>query len=370
MINFFRNNQIKKITKQRKYVILPAVEINQLLIDNTENIINAFFKKTIYQGLIKILIENKLLETQKEVLNNRPEIIDYIKNNTILYDRDGFIYTNGYQADTNLTKAMQSIGAQYDGVNKKWIIQEWDLPQEIREAITKINNVKYTTQMQLNSFLQFLPQRSNVFLQEFQTKFKQSYVDIIKDTIEQNQQNLTESGIAINLKFEQKYLDTIADEYSNNLNLTIKNFTNAQVVDLRTIIEENVNRGLRKEQLINLIQDRYNISKNKASFLARQETALLTSNIQKQNMLRAGIDYYMWDSSRDSKVRPAHAELNKKIFKFSDLPPIVNEKTKARAHPGEDYNCRCVARPIVVGIENLRAFYENGYTYYKLSEAI
>jgi uncharacterized protein with gpF-like domain len=45
-------------------------------------------------------------------------------------------------------------------------------------------------------------------------------------------------------------------------------------------------------------------------------------------------------------VRPDHKRLDGKIFNWDDAP-ISNTKTGKRAHPGQDYGCNCVARPIV-----------------------
>ena len=54
----------------------------------------------------------------------------------------------------------------------------------------------------------------------------------------------------------------------------------------------------------------------------------------------AGITKYKWSTSRDGSVRPEHKTNNGKIFNW-DRPPA---KT---GNPGFDYNCRCVAIPIL-----------------------
>ncbi len=47
--------------------------------------------------------------------------------------------------------------------------------------------------------------------------------------------------------------------------------------------------------------------------------------------------YYIWYTMSDNKVRSLHAERHGKIFRW-DTPP-------QGGHPGEDYNCRCLAIP-------------------------
>lgn len=65
-----------------------------------------------------------------------------------------------------------------------------------------------------------------------------------------------------------------------------------------------------------------------------------------------GIERYRWISSRDARVRRRHRELDKTIHRWSD-PPISNPDTGRRAHPGQDYGCRCTASPILDDVEAL-----------------
>lgn len=49
--------------------------------------------------------------------------------------------------------------------------------------------------------------------------------------------------------------------------------------------------------------------------------------------------YYIWRTVGDDKVRDSHAEREGCIFSWDDAPE--------GGHPGEDYNCRCIAEPYV-----------------------
>lgn len=48
---------------------------------------------------------------------------------------------------------------------------------------------------------------------------------------------------------------------------------------------------------------------------------------------------YVWTTELDDKVRPSHAANHGKIFSW-DNPPDTG-------HPGEDYGCRCRAKPLL-----------------------
>lgn len=51
------------------------------------------------------------------------------------------------------------------------------------------------------------------------------------------------------------------------------------------------------------------------------------------------VDRYIWRSRDESRVRAAHAEYDDHIFAWSDPPE--------GGHPGQGWNCRCTAEPII-----------------------
>ena len=52
-----------------------------------------------------------------------------------------------------------------------------------------------------------------------------------------------------------------------------------------------------------------------------------------------GYTHYIWHSQDDAKVRSDHAANEGKIFSWDNPPPT--------GHPGEDFNCRCWAEPVI-----------------------
>ena len=51
------------------------------------------------------------------------------------------------------------------------------------------------------------------------------------------------------------------------------------------------------------------------------------------------VERYTWRSRDDSRVRAAHAEYDDRVFSWSDPPE--------GGHPGQGWNCRCTAEPII-----------------------
>ncbi len=54
-----------------------------------------------------------------------------------------------------------------------------------------------------------------------------------------------------------------------------------------------------------------------------------------------GIEFYVWTTQHDARVRGGHVERDGKIFRWDDPPE--------GGHPSQDFGCRCYARPL--GIE-------------------
>lgn len=142
-------------------------------------------------------------------------------------------------------------------------------------------------------------------------------------------------------EFYKEALERWTDE---NVSL-IKTIPEETLGRMKTIIQDGYKQGKSTTRMIKQIQSTYGTSKRHASLIARDQIAKLNSNIQKAQQQDAGITEYIWYTSRDSRVRNSHKRLNGKKFKWSD-PPIVDTKTGRRCHPGEDYQCRCIARPV------------------------
>jgi|WetSurMetagenome_2_1015567.scaffolds.fasta_scaffold06031_4 SPP1 gp7 family putative phage head morphogenesis protein len=131
----------------------------------------------------------------------------------------------------------------------------------------------------------------------------------------------------------------LRQEYTENQQINIKNWQDEQIQRLRDMVQNYQTTGT-DGSLQQMIQEEFNISANKAHFLARQETGLFFSKLSMNRASESGVRRYKWSTSHDEKVRESHKILNGKIIDF-DNPPVVDQRTGRRAHAGEDYNCRC-----------------------------
>jgi len=114
---------------------------------------------------------------------------------------------------------------------------------------------------------------------------------------------------------------------------------------MKSIVEEGYLSGRHNTAIAKEIQEAYGIEKHRAQFIARDQMANLNAEITKTQQEDAGVVEYVWSTSDDERVRKSHRELDGTRQNWSD-PPIVDARTGRRAHPGEDYQCRCVALPV------------------------
>ena len=75
--------------------------------------------------------------------------------------------------------------------------------------------------------------------------------------------------------------------------------------------------------------------------------AALFGGLVKAAQEDAGCGSYVWLTMRDSHVRPAHEDLDGEICSWDDPPLTADVSSNGEDdHPGDDYNCRCVASPV------------------------
>lgn len=152
--------------------------------------------------------------------------------------------------------------------------------------------------------------------------------------------------IGVSPKLSESAARQIRGTYSENVKLSISGFAKDDTEALRKGLQDLITEGKPRSVVREFIEARLRVSQERAKFIARQETALFTSKLKETQYKGAGINEYRWSTVGDARVRQRHKSLNGKRFRW-DAPPIVDEATGKRGHPGEDYNCRCVAVPLV-----------------------
>lgn len=289
-----------------------------------------------------------LLDTQQALaLSNatrEEKLIDALRVGRIQYT--GGVFTGEFSAA--ISTAIKSMGGVFDARTRSFRIDPAAVPTYVKaEAAgyqSRAHSINILLKLKLDEIQKNIIHDINI-----------RDVDARKtiDSLEEGFKGAAKE-LEVNPELDARSREHLAEEYSDNLKLYIQKFADEQIFTLREAVEENAKEGYRFDKLIPKIKQRYGVSVRKAKFLARNETSIFMSKYHEQRYAEAGVTEYIWSTSHDSRVRPAlgthgsdnHRVLDGRTFRFSN-PPVVDPAKGRKANPGQDYNCRCVAIPIV-----------------------
>ena len=312
--------------------IAPLI-LKQKYFAGVEREINAMFDLLIYQPIRQIWGNF----TGDEIFNAKDTaLLTAIKDGNVWYENGA--YRGTYNA--SISRELRELGATYDAKQKSWRIPQMYIPAQYKDAQLTAD-ARYDA-IRRNILETLADVDTNGVLRQSATK--DSYEESLGLMDEDFQKTVKSISIPPNLTRTQK--SVIAKDYATNLDLYIKTWADKNILELRQKVQTNAFGGRRAADLEKLLMANYGVSKRKAKFLARQETSLLMSKYRETKYLGMGLQRYRWSTSHDERVRHDHKELNNNIYSWSD-PPVTNLATGARNHPGEDFNCRCLAIPII-----------------------
>jgi SPP1 gp7 family putative phage head morphogenesis protein len=78
--------------------------------------------------------------------------------------------------------------------------------------------------------------------------------------------------------------------------------------------------------------------------LARTEVAKANTALTEARAEQLGLDWFVWATADDERVRASHRNMNGVLVRWSDLPSpeaLIGEKSYSHYAPGGTYNCRC-----------------------------
>jgi SPP1 gp7 family putative phage head morphogenesis protein len=300
--------------------------------DDLEIAIARAFREEIYLPMIREL------DQSKSVLNENESLRTAIQQGRIYFSRGSF--KGRFNAQT--TKELKKLGAKWNRFEQCFKLAKSQLPSDIRLSIGLSESM---VQSRLKNLQKFLDSVDPAKIAE-KVKAEKLFDALLSKT--ENKFKASIDGITIAPRLTPERLERISKEYTNNLELSIVDWTTAETKKLRVRMEQRVFDGQRFEGMIDEIQRSYGVSQSKAKFLASQESRLLMVKYTQSRYQDSGVNEYRWRCAAGSPnhpVRPMHKIHDGKIFTW-DNPPIVDDHGD-RKNPGQDYNCRCLAIPLV-----------------------
>lgn len=292
----------------------------------------------LYREIYKPLIDQVPLLNKDLIKNARGDLLSSIQSGKVVFYRGQFKGT--FTATTS--RELVELGAKWNSKSQSWDLLASKVPPRIMEAV-KVSDMAFAqTMVTVNETLSKILPGSISVKTEAAAYFNTEIFKLDRDLTKA----IKTITVPAQLTTEEKLL--IADEYAENLEKYVQKFTAQEVKRLREMVQQNVYSGNRYENLVKSIQDSFEVSENKAYFLARQETKLLSTKYKEVRSVSSGSPGYIWKcvaGSPKHPVRPDHKRLDGKYIPWNDMP-VVDLKTGRKAHAGEDFNCRC--RPQIV----------------------
>lgn len=303
--------------------------------DELEERIKKAFAQFLYLPLLKTLSidSEKLTNAEEDALRKA------LASGKVVYWNESF----SGQFNASISRRLKELGAVWDKKTSTFKLAFSSISQKDQQMI-RASAQRHRDRMNRvgKKFTQKLPAEIAGKIKSF---------DVFEKALSKTSEKVAKSlkGITIVPKLTSEDRKKIADEWQNNMDLWIKNFAEEEIPRLRKQIEVHALKGGRYQDLVKVIQDSYGVTSRKAKFLARQETNLLMTKFKETRYVGAGVTQYKWGcviGTPKHPVRPDHKRLAGKIFRWDD-PPVTDLKTGAKNNPGQDYNCRCFAKPIV-----------------------
>lgn len=165
-----------------------------------------------------------------------------------------------------------------------------------------------------------------------------------------NQVNESRFDIGIDVfTGSQELNDYLAASAYDNTRL-IMSIPDQYLTQVESIVMTNVRAGGRPSAIAKSLQEQFGVTKNRAKFIARDQTAKINGDLNSKRQQNVGFEYFQWIDSDDQRVRDRHEDIANKVTAYGkgiyrwDNPPLSSKGVPII--PGQDYQCRCIARPV------------------------
>lgn len=165
-------------------------------------------------------------------------------------------------------------------------------------------------------------------------------------TSDHNKQELRDTlkqGLGVDVLLSDKGVSSHLEDFvAQNVSL-IESVPETMLDQVETVLLTGLRQNARAEELSRDIQERMDVSESRARLIARDQVAKLYGEVNRLRQDNLGITRYTWRTMQDERVRPTHADKEGNEYDWDDAPADTG-------HPGEDYQCRCYAEPILADI--------------------
>lgn len=166
----------------------------------------------------------------------------------------------------------------------------------------------------------------------------------LKAKLEQAQMDAFQNAPQVEFKIDDIALDQksqkIAQDYTYNMQFWVKKWEAKNIVKMREEVLQMIQEGARVPRIAEYFEKRWKVAKDKALFLATNESHLAASVIKATEYQQLGSPGYVWGRSSSKEKRELHKHYYGQYFTWDDKP-IIDEKLGIRGYPRQIWNCKC-----------------------------
>lgn len=116
---------------------------------------------------------------------------------------------------------------------------------------------------------------------------------------------------------------------------------------VQTRVMTAITTGSGLEKLVPYLTKKYKGDVRHAHLTALDQIRKVSESVNATRLQSLGVQEYVWMHTGGERYpRKLHQSYSGRVFRY-DNPPIIDERTGERGHPGAAINCRCRQRPIV-----------------------
>ncbi len=306
--------------------------------------LEAVFYDILYKDIVALIKASTKQETKLNA--DVGALVEALRSGKVQYTQDNKgngIFSGKFKA--SIGKQIKDLGGNFDSRSGIYSIAQALVPAEVKAVAALADQSARNLHTELLKSLDTTQEGLDAVMETMTLNLEPTINAITYDF----QSGLKSVAITPPILTEASKLNLETD-YTKNMKLYIKKWSEEHIEDLREVVEQNSKQGYRFDNLIDRIKKAHGVSQSKAEFLARQETALFTAKYRKERLGDIGVSNYKWSARSASLTRPDHWVLHGLIFSY-ESPPIVDRKSGRKGNPGEDYGCLCADIPVLGRVE-------------------
>lgn len=129
----------------------------------------------------------------------------------------------------------------------------------------------------------------------------------------------------------------------------IRSIPTEYVNQLQGRIVAAVQEGKSVAQLRAVIEETFDLPRNRAHLIARDQIEKLNGQLTRYRQESIGVTEYRWRGVLDQRERDEHREREGQVFEWKEPPDD--------GHPGHPINCRCWAEAVLPNLDDLKAIF-------------